>query len=200
MRRHPFLAAFTIIYIVGWSTAGLMLGRPQVWAYAAWIVAAGTVVVWADHHVRFSTTVLAILSVVGFAHMAGGNITVQPSGDLQFAQTVLYAQSWWEWIRYDLIIHFFGLGAVGIAASEALQKYTNVSTQLRTLTAVLAANAAGAWVEIGEYFITLINPEALVGDYQNNMTDLIANLAGSLTAAWWTTLPRTRRSKLPPHK
>lgn len=194
MRRHPVLAAFTVTYIIGWTTTGLVLGRPQVWAYAAWMLAAGTVVVWADHHVRFSTAVLAVLSVVGFAHMAGGNITIHTNGDLQFAQTVLYVQSWWGWIRYDLIVHFFGLGAVGIAASEALQRRTTVNAPLRVLIVVLAANAAGAWVEIGEFAITLINPEALVGDYQNNMTDLIANLAGSLAAAWWTTLSVSGRS------
>ena len=194
MRRHPILAVVTITYVIGWTAGGLILGRSQVWAYAVWMVAAGAVVIWVDHHVRFSTAVLVVLSVVGFAHMAGGNIVVHTNGDLQFAETVLYVQSWWGWIRYDLIVHFFGLGAVGIAASEALQRYTTIDTRLRALIVVLAANAAGAWVEIGEYAITLINAEALVGDYQNNMTDLIANLAGSLAAAWWATRSIAQRA------
>ena len=186
MRRHPLLAAFTFTYVVVWTAIGLALDRPQVWAYAGWMAVAVAGVVWAEHQVRLSTTVLAVLSLVGFAHMAGGTVTVHPNGDVQFADTVLYAQSWWTWVRYDLVIHFFGLGAVGIAAGETARRIMpSASSRLCLVVAVLAANAVGAWVEIGEYVVTLVNSDALVGDYANNASDLVANLAGSLAAAWW---------------
>ena len=43
----------------------------------------------------------------------------------------------------------------------------------------------GPWIEIGEYLATLAVSEARVGDYANNMQDLIANLLGAVVAAWW---------------
>ena len=42
-------------------------------------------------------------------------------------------------------------------------------------------------IEIGEYLASLTLADVKVGAYANNMQDLIANLLGSLVAAWWVT-------------
>lgn len=47
---------------------------------------------------------------------------------------------------------------------------------------VLMACGAGALVEIVEYVGTLIVPNSNVGDYGNNVLDLVANLAGAAAA------------------
>jgi len=56
------------------------------------------------------------------------------------------------------------------------------------MTTVLMAAGAGAMVEMVEFSGTLVFPGTNVGDYGNNMLDLVANLAGAMVATaliWW---------------
>ena len=171
INQHLTLATFTVFYMIAWTLIGLALNRPQVWTYLTWMILAAGFVAWVDSHIRFSTPVLVVLSLVGFAHMAGGNVTVDPET--------------WGWARYDLAVHFFAMGAAGLAAWETVRARTAIDPRFGPLIVILAANSIGAWVEIGEYGIGLANPTARMGDYANNMTDLIANAIGGLVAAWW---------------
>lgn len=98
---------------------------------------------------------------------------------------VLYEQAW-GFIHYDHLIHAFGLGAAGLAVWEATRRMLSADGGMRAAVAViLAANAVGAFIEIGEYLASLTLAGVRVGDYANNVQDLMANLLGALVAAWW---------------
>lgn len=176
--RHPWLAGFTVFYVIGWTAYGFAADTGQVYAYLAWLVGASALVIYVDGRVRFSTPVLVLLSVAGFCHMAGGNI--------QIDGTVLYEQSWSGYVRYDHLVHAFGLGAAGLAVWEATRRMLTAQKPKEAVVVVmLGGNAIGAAIEIGEYIATLLLPDVRVGGYTNSMQDLIANLVGSLVAAWW---------------
>ncbi|MDE0288989.1 MAG: hypothetical protein OXJ36_16240 [bacterium] len=103
--RHPVLGGVTVLYVAAWTVFGIATGTGQVYTYLVWMVCAVGLVMYVDGRVRFSTHALALLSIVGFCHMAGGN--------LYFGGVVLYEQVWLGFIRYDHLIHAFGLGAPG---------------------------------------------------------------------------------------
>lgn len=177
LKRHPWIIGISAAYVAGWTVYGLVTGSRLAIPYLLWMVFAGVILVYMDGRVRFSTPVLALLSVSGFCHMAGGNLV--------FGDTFLYEQSWGG-IGYDHLVHVIGLGAAGLAVWEATSWMLRAGGgKEAALVAFLGANAMGAVIEIGEYLATLVISVARVGDYANNMQDLIANLVGALLAAGW---------------
>ena len=92
-RRHPLLAGVTGAYVAAWTAYGIAVDTGQVYTYLAWMVCAVGLVMYVDRRVPFSTHVLVLLSIVGFCHMAGGNLYIEG--------VVLYEQIWLGFIRYD---------------------------------------------------------------------------------------------------
>lgn len=170
-----------MVYVAGWTVFSMVTGSGQAYAYLMWMVSAVALVMYTDGRVRFSTHVLVLLCIVGFCHMAGGNLHIDG--------VVLYEQTWLRYVRYDHLVHAFGLGVAGLAVWEATRRMLAAeSPKEAALVVILGANTIGAAIEIGEYLASLLVPGVRVGGYANNMQDLIANLFGALVAAWWTGL------------
>ena len=179
-RRHPRLAGVTALYVAVWTAYGIATDAAAVYTYLAWMVFALGLLMYVDGLVRFSTHVLVLLCIVGFCHMAGANLDISGA--------ILYRQVWFGFIGYDHLVHGFGLGTAGLAVWEATRRMLTADGGMRAaVVVILGANAVGAIIEIGEYLATLTLPDVRVGAYANNMQDLIANLLGSLVAAWWAT-------------
>ena len=177
-RRHPLLIAVTALYIAGWTVYAITAQIAVAYPNLVWTGLVLGLMMYLDRAVRFSTHVLAMLSIAGFCHMAGASLYI--SG------TLLYRQTWLEFIRYDHLVHVVGLGTAGLVVWEATRRMLATPGGVRAaVVVVLGSNAIGAVVEIGEYLATLTLPVTRVGAYANNMQDLIANLVGSLVAAWW---------------
>ncbi len=188
-RRHPALTGVTALYVAVWTGYGIATDAAGVYAYLVWMVFAVGLMAYLDGRVRFSTHVLVLLCVVGFSHMAGANLEVSGA--------ILYRQVWFGFIRYDHLVHVFGLGAAGLAVWEATRRMLAAGGGMRAaVVVILGGNAVGAVIEIGEYLATLIFSEIRVDAYTNNMQDLIANLLGSLVAAWWV-MRRTGPARSP---
>lgn len=176
-RRHPLILGVSVAFVVGWTVYGIGTGSRLVLPYLLWMLFAGPLVMYVDGRVRFSTHVLVLLAVAGFGHLAGGNLEV--------GGILLYEKNW-SVVGYDHLLHFLGLGAAGLAVWEATAWILRArSGREAFVVTFLGANAVGAIIEIGEYLATLIIGGVRVGDYANNMQDLIANLLGALAAAWW---------------
>ena len=177
LKRHPWIIGLSALIVAGWTLYGLVTGSKLALPYLLWMVSAGLILMYVDGRVRFSTHVLVLLCISGFCHMAGGNLV--------FEDLFLYEQSWGG-IGYDHLVHVIGLGTAGLAVWEATTWILHArSGKEAALVAFLGANAVGAVIEIGEYLATLVLSVASVGDYANNMQDLIANMVGGLLAAWW---------------
>ena len=192
-RRHPLLIGVTVLYVGVWTAYGIATDTGGVYAYLVWMVCAVVLLMYVDGPARFSTHVLVLLCIVGFCHMAGANLYV--SG------VILYRQVWFGFIRYDHLVHVFGLGTAGLVVWEATRRMLTADDGMRAaVVVILGANAVGAVIEIGEYLASLTLPEVRVGAYANNMQDLIANLLGSLVAAWWATRLPIKESVTRPHR
>ncbi|MYG91641.1 MAG: hypothetical protein F4196_01910 [Acidimicrobiia bacterium] len=176
--RHPWIAGVTGAYVAAWTIYGFSTGARLAIPYLIWLLFAGGVVLVFDRRVRFSTEVLVLLSISGFAHMAGGNVVINGS--------LLYESTWLGFLGYDHLLHVLGLGTAGLAVWEATTRmFRAFGGWPAAVITFLGAHAVGTAIEIGEYLSYLTIEAANVGDYANNMQDLIANMVGALLAAWW---------------
>ena len=177
IRRHPWIIGISAAYVTVWTVYGFSTGSELAFPYLLWMLFAGGILLYVDGRVRFSTHVLVLLAGSGFCHLAGGHLV--------FDGILLYEQNLGV-IGYDHLLHMVGMGTAGLAVWEATcWRLRAISGIEAALVAFLGANAVGAIIEIGEYLATLTVPAARVGDYANNMQDLIANLLGACVAAWW---------------
>lgn len=82
-------------------------------------------------------------------------------------------------LRFDKYVHAINAFA-GAALAGHLLPAMDGRWRLRLIVIVLATLGGGAIVEIVEYLVTLTLARNGVGNYDNNMQDLIANLVGAL--------------------
>ena len=177
IKRHPWIFGVSVLYIAAWTIYGLGTASRLAFPYLLWMLLAGGLVMYVDHRVRFSTEVLVMLSIAGFFHLAGGQIAIDGLS--------LYEQTW-GFVGYDHLLHVLGVGAAGLAVWESTSRMLRAfGGKEAALVTFLGAHAVGAFIEIGEYLATLVIGGLRVGDYTNNMRDLIANLVGALLAGWW---------------
>lgn len=164
-------AGVTAVAVYGWSS-----GSPFVGIYLAVTVALTVVMVGIDRAVGFTAPVLWGLALVAIGNMAGGVLLV---GD-----GTLYLAPVLGPVRYDKVFHAVATAVGTIAAWAALKRWAEVErfTPGIAFSVVLMGCGAGALVEIVEYVGTLVVPNSSVGDYGNNMLDLVANLGGALVA------------------
>ena len=176
--RHPWIAGVTGVYVAAWTIYGFSTGARLALPYLVWVLLAAGLVLGFDSRVRFSTEVLILLSISGFAHMAGGNIFIN---DVRLYEFTLFG-----FLGYDHLLHVVGLGTGGLAVWEATARmFRAFGGWPAAVITFLGAHAIGTAIEIGEYLSYLFIEAVKVGDYANNMQNLIANMVGALLAAWW---------------
>lgn len=112
------------------------------------------------------------LSVVG--HVAGRFVVLD---DLPLYRAHLLG------IPGDKVIHAFNSAAGAVFVTALFRRLGLVLKGWEGFIVLMVVSGAGALVEIVEYGGTLVLPMTHVGDYANNMQDLIANLLGAL-AGW----------------
>ena len=85
-------------------------------------------------------------------------------------------------IRYDKYVHLAN-SYIGFFVANYFFKLNKFPENSFTLfVAILSVLGVGGIIEIAEFIVTLTVPHNGVGDYVNNMSDLAANLIGSILA------------------
>jgi uncharacterized membrane protein YjdF len=113
-----------------------------------------------------------ILAEIGLLmHFAGGFLKLD---NRRLYEAIFFG------LTYDKYVHF----TISLAASFLIQQlFGALNLELRNLENIIIiciVLGLGAVNEIVEYIITKTVPQNLVGLYDNNMQDLISNLAGGL--------------------
>ncbi|NOT06832.1 MAG: hypothetical protein HOP28_01365 [Gemmatimonadales bacterium] len=120
----------------------------------------------------FDTALLVLVQIGILMHFAGAFVPVD-GGRL------------YDWhllgVRYDKYVHFVNAFAATFLINRLFSIQGIAPTLANTIFLVLITLGLGAVVEIVEYVALLTVPNSLVGNYDNNMVDLIANLCGSLS-------------------
>jgi len=171
-RPAAVLAAATLLT----AAYGVAADSPFTWIYVTITIVLATLV--GIIHIVMPLPPRAAWALVAAAiiNLAGGVLLAQGQP--------LYVLALWGDFRFDKPAHLVATGLAAFAVFDMLAPRLDSSTNLTTarILTVLVACGLGALVEIVEYVGTLVVENANVGDYGNNMADLVANLAGALLA------------------
>jgi len=173
----PAVLLFTATYVGATWLYGRWVGSELADIYGPVTVVLAVLIGLIHRPAKFPLPVLWALSLVGLGNMAGGVWLV--------AGRPLYLAPVVGSLRYDKLFHTFATGVAAWAAYEALRRWGSVErfTGGVAFATVLVACGAGALVEIVEFSSTIVFPTTNVGDYGNNMLDLVANLVGAVVTA-----------------
>ncbi|GAB4278191.1 MAG: hypothetical protein Kow0056_10250 [Coriobacteriia bacterium] len=142
--------------------------------YAAVILIVGALAWKKLRRFEYPWWLIVLVQVGIIAHFSGGYVKYGPEGWL-----------YWHYffgIRYDQIVHFYN-SFVGVLGFGIISRQSAVDFgRAEPIILVGLVLGAGALIEIVEYFAKLTIPGVGVGDYDNNMQDLVLNLAGGITA------------------
>jgi len=117
---------------------------------------------------------MALLQLALLGHMAGRTVYI---GDTQLYRTALLG------IRTDKIIHAINSMAGAAYLTVLFRRLGLAFRGWEGFIVVMTVCGAGAFVEIVEYLGVLLLPITHVGNYANNVQDLIGNLVGAI-AGW----------------
>lgn len=103
-------------------------------------------------------------------------------------------------IRFDKIVHFVN-AAIAAQVVVTILRFEGISLgRLEGIGVVLMVLGVGTIFEIAEWMVLRFVPDAGVGQYNNNLQDLIANLCGSVFSrcVLWTSRRMRSRSAAGP--
>lgn len=151
--------------------------------YAAVFAVAFVGAWWYLRRFEFPWWLYVLVEVGILAHFAGGLLHFGPDNLRLYGHRFLG-------VRYDKLVHFYNSAVLATAITYILDGAGVRLGRAKGFVVVLMMLGVGALWEIVEYSAVMSLPTTGVGDYHNNMRDLVANLAGSLLAAtagrWWT--------------
>jgi hypothetical protein len=159
----------------GFWVYGLSVDSPFVGYYIPITAVLMGLGVWMHRHLQWNRSVIWGLVAIGIGNLVGGVLLVdgQP----------FYSYALIGNLRYDKVFHAIATGVAAWAAHGALTGRIVKPGRLGLgFLVVLIASGAGAMVEMIEYLGSVIFEQTSVGDYANNMLDLVANLVGAVVA------------------
>ena len=165
------------VAVVGFGIYGVTSDSPFVYYYIPITIVLAVIVGWIHRTAEFADSTLLALAFAGIGNLAGGVLLV---GD-----GTLYGAAVIGNVRYDKVFHALATGVAGWASYEAVRRWGIARTGTAIFVAIMMAGGAGAFVEIIEYVGSQVFENTSVGDYGNNMLDLVANTTGSLIGVVW---------------
>ncbi len=179
------LALFNSAYLLFFGVRFVLAGNYEFLGYIAQIVLLGGLVVFTLKKTRFPLWLLALLSLWGFGHIAGGGVEV--------GEGVLYGYHiFYVWssgadyvLKYDQFLHFYGFFVSTLVCFLLLLPKIRPGARIAVVASVasLAGMGLGAVNEIVEFIAYALLPATGVGGYVNTALDLVANSLGALFAA-----------------
>jgi hypothetical protein len=142
--------------------------------YAVVLISAVALIWHYFRHLHFPPYLLALVELGILIHFFGAFIRVD-GGRLY---DVVFMG-----IRYDKFVHFTNALVVCIFLRHLFVTCSFPRSRLALLFIGLSTMGLGALIEILEYIVVKTVPHNGVGDYDNNLQDLCANLAGCLVFA-----------------
>ena len=174
-RIKPFdvFIAVNAAFLIGTTLYAYAVAEPEFGLYAVTILGLATLGWWLLRRYDYPIWLLVLVQIGIVAHFAGGFL--YPSDGIS-----LY-NHYFAGIRYDKFVHFYNSMVAAIVLSYIFREAGLVMGAFEPFVVVMVTLGLGAFIEIIEYFAVLTIPNTGVGDYANNIQDLIVNLLGGLT-------------------
>ncbi len=187
-RREIPIAIVNAIYIPIFTLLAIGRANYEFLLYVGVILLDGGLILWKQRSVQFGPPILWGLTVWGFLHMAGGNVSL--GEDVLYGLMLIPVYEPLHILRYDQVVHLFGFGVATLICHHLLCPYLKEGvgrTGCLFFLIVLMGSGFGALNEIVEFIAVLTFPETGVGGYKNTLVDLVFNLLGGVIAATWLT-------------
>ena len=204
LRPNDLFALFNLILFallassVYWQRFVQFKGRANLpeFVFYATVIMAGIVVAWVTlRPFPFSISVMVAFEAGVLLHFAGGLIHW---GGMRLYDHQIGISFFDYPMRFDKIVHCTN-ALIGCAVTVEIFRLLRIRFPRALIFFVtLVVVGVGALIEIVEYVVMKTIPHNGVGDYDNNMTDLLANLVGCLVfALLWRVKPLRRRLPSP---
>ena len=181
---------FTLAYTAGLLTYGISVDSPLTYLYTA--INMGLFLLFAALHrwAQWPVYALWAVSLVGLGNMLGGVLLVDGAP--------LYVADLAGLPGYDKIFHVVAAAAMFIVAWEAMKRWAGDGYHFGGLLlwTWLVTMGGGAVVEIAEFIGSQVG-DVNVGDYGNNVLDLVANGLGAIFGAALVYRRETRQTTGP---
>ena len=171
---------FTILYLLFFTMEAILKKNFEFLYYTFIISILISIIVFYHKKMHMTYNVMLGLVILGILHMSGGN--------LHFGGTRLYD----IWIingiyKFDNFVHMVGAFVAKLVMYSMLYPHLDKEIEhnkiLLSFLLILLASGLGALNEISELIaVVFFNAAAQVGDYMNNIFDLVFNLLGSILA------------------
>ena len=118
---------------------------------------------------NFPNWLIILVQLSIFMHFAGGLINI---ADKRLYDCLIFN------IRYDKYVHFFNSFIGGVFLYKYYFRELKLNWLIKDFILIFTVLGIGALVEIVEYLVTLTVETNGVGNYDNNLQDLISNFIG----------------------
>jgi uncharacterized membrane protein YjdF len=174
-RIKPFdvFIALNAAFLIGSTLYAYAVAELEFGLYAVTILGIAALGWWYLRRYDYPIWLLVLVQVGIVAHFAGGF--------LYPTEGVSLYNHYFAGIRYDKFVHFYNSMVAAIVLSYIFREAGLDLGAFEAFIVVMVTLGLGALIEIVEYFAVLTVPNTGVGDYANNIQDLIVNLFGGLT-------------------
>jgi putative membrane protein len=176
-----------VLYILVFG--GMALSPPadrEFVIYGLVIILLFVLILAAQRRVEFPPVILWGLTLWGFLHMAGGEVSIGSGRRLyELVIARIFTVGDVTVFRYDHLTHTVGFGVSTLVCFHLLKPYLAERVRSRAVLSVLVAlmgMGLGAFNEVLELGVALIDPQSGVGGYYNNAFDLVFNTVGAALA------------------
>lgn len=171
-----YLLIFTFIFLSRKNYEFLM--------YVGIIIFFFILILATNKKINYSNSVLWMLSVWAFFHMAGGGLLYQGRIWYKIILIDIIGEPY-NIFKYDQAIHIFGFFVATLVVYILLKPL--LKTELKNWTTlsivvIMAGLGVGALNEIIEFTAVVIVPETGVGGFVNSSLDLVSDLIGAVLA------------------
>lgn len=177
--KNYLVLIFTGIYLVGFTMIALSERNYEFLYYTILMVGLIYLVIIINKRLHLALFILINQSLLGFLHLLGGSSHIKGIR--------LYDYLFFNQIRYDNFIHTYGTFITTITLYSLISNFIDEKTKknfpLLALGLVLMSLGVGVLVELVEFFaVVVLSASEQVGDYFNNVLDLLFNTYGSILA------------------
>lgn len=182
-RKDILVLIFTILYVIIFGIYYLIIKNYEFMIYIAVIVFLIVIMVFLHKKYNFSPGILLGTSIWGLMHMAGGSIKINGSVLYAFKIIPIWVTDNFYVFKFDQFAHFYCYIFATLIVFYILKKDINNKNKTAiSLIILFAGMGIGALNEMIEFSAVLFLSSTGVGDYFNNMWDLMFNALGALTA------------------
>src|SRR3989344_524296 len=182
-----FLIVFNLAYILYFVVYYLGLGNTEFMLYIGVLVLVFLIIFFLQRRLKFSYTILWMISIWGLLHMLGGGLHLEDGRVLyRWIPFVLYdgtsVDSEFIILKFDQILHAYIYFVVSIVMYHLLKFNARVNAKKVPLMlfVILASMGVSVINELIEFGAVVFLGNTGVGGYYNTLLDLVFNSLGAV--------------------